>query len=192
MGVRTFLALDIDEAARGALTAAGGRFPCDESKIRWVEPANLHVTVKFLGDVPEGGVREVCEAVAEAAGRMGAFDFDVRGLRCVPPGGKVRMVWAGVDEPTGRLAEAFGQLEAALEPLGFPRERRSFQPHITLACVKFAPSPAALRAAAERHAETQFGGQRAAEVVVYGSQLTPQGPIYTAIARGRMGGEAGR
>jgi len=188
MVVRTFLALDIAEATRDALVAAAGELRDSRSKVRWVAPENLHVTVKFLGDVAEDDVRGVCDAVAEAARAVEPFDFHVRELRCMPPGGKVRMVWAGVDEPSGRLAELFGKLEAVLEPLGFPPERRSFSPHVTLGRVKFVGDPRALRAAAGRYAEEHFGAQRAEHVAVYRSELTGQGPIYSAMARPPIGG----
>ena len=191
MSVRTFLALDIDDAAREALTAAGGRFPCDESKIRWVEPVNLHVTLKFLGDVGEPDTDAICRAVAEAAAAVEPFEFGVRGLRCVPGGGKVRMVWACVHEPAGRMAMMFERIESALEPLGFPRERRRFNPHVTLGRVRSTRNAAALREAAGQYAETDFGDQRAQNVVTYTSELTPEGPIYTALARAPIGGGPG-
>ena len=187
MAIRTFLALDLEETIRGALVEAVGGLPEAGSKIRWVAPANLHVTVKFLGDVAEGDVDAVCGAVAEAAGRGEPFDFDVVGLRCIPAGGRLRMIWAGVREPTGRFDALFGQLESALTPLGFEPERRKFSPHVTLARVKSAPNAGGLRAAAGAHAETRFGTQRAAEVTVYSSRLTPDGPIYTPMARPRIG-----
>jgi len=98
----------------------------------------------------------------------------------------VQIIWADVHDPTGRMAAMFQAVEAALEPLGFPPERRDFHPHATLGRVKFARSVADLRAAARRHDRTDFGTQRAEAITVYSSQLTPQGSIYTAIARGRF------
>ena len=73
MAIRTFLALDLDEPIRRALADAAEDFPADGSKIRWVPPENLHVTVKFLGDVADGAVAEVCAAVREAAGGIAPF-----------------------------------------------------------------------------------------------------------------------
>ncbi|MGB2823375.1 MAG: RNA 2',3'-cyclic phosphodiesterase [Phycisphaerae bacterium] len=183
MAIRTFLALDIDASIRDRLTAAAREFPETGSKVRWVAPENLHVTLKFLGDVPEPDAADVCEAVVGLAGGVEPFDFDVAGLRCVPPAGKVRMVWADVAEPTRQMAAAFEKVESALGELGFPRERRGFHPHVTLGRVKFTRNAADLRAAADRHAGTLFGTQHARGIVVYRSELTPQGAIYTPMAQ---------
>jgi len=187
MAIRTFLALDLDEPIRRGLTDAAKEFPADGSKIRWVAPENLHVTAKFLGDVADGAVAEVCAAVREAAGGIAPFPFDVAGLRCVPPGRKMRMIWADAHDSSGEIIELFGALEGALEPLGFPRERREPRPHITLARIKFTRNADGLNAVARRYAPTTFGTQRAGEVVVYQSQLTPQGAVYTPMARQALG-----
>jgi 2'-5' RNA ligase len=187
MAIRTFLALDLDASLRDRLAAAARALPEAGSKIRWVAPENLHVTLKFLGDVPETDVADVCNAIGELAGRVEPFDFDVSHLCCIPPGGKVRMVWADVREPTGRMASVFEQAETALSRLGFPRERRGFRPHITLGRVKFTRNAAGLRAAAAQYADTLFGSQHAGEIVVYRSELTPRGSIYTPLARAHFG-----
>jgi 2'-5' RNA ligase len=189
MSIRTFLALDLDEAVRDGLLAAARDFPEADSKIRWVGRDNLHVTVKFLGDVPDADAAAVCEAVQHAGQAAEPFDFHVRGLRCVPPGRKVRMIWAGVREPTERFERLFEQLESALFDLGFPPEGRKFSPHVTLARVKSTRDAAGLCAAAARHAEADFGRVRAEQITVYASELTPRGPIYTPQARPRIGPE---
>lgn len=189
MAIRTFLALDLDAAIRDRLVEAVAEMPQAGAKLRWVARENLHVTVKFLGDVAEPGAAGVCEAVASAARAVRPFDFSVCGLRCVPPGGKVRMVWAEVDEPAGRMAAMFERLESALAELGFARERRGFHPHVTLGRVSFTRAAADLRAAAERWAQSDFGSVSASEIVVYQSDLAPRGPIYTALARVALAGQ---
>ena len=187
MAVRTFLALDLDDDIRKGLVAAQRRIGEKDAKINWVARQNLHVTLKFLGDVEDAMLEEVCRLVAEAAGRIETFEFDVRGVIAVPPGGRIRMVWAGVDDPTGRTAALFAEIEKALAGLGFRHENRRFQPHITLARVKHARDPRALREAAAPLAEQDFGAQRAEHVTVYTSQLTPTGPVYTPAARPPLG-----
>ena len=189
MAIRTFLALDLDAAIRDRLVEAVAEMPQAGAKLRWVARENLHVTVKFLGDVEEGDAAAACEAAAEAAAGIPPFEFTVRGLLCRPSGGRqLRMIWAGVDEPTGQLAAAFEALESALDPLGFPRERRAFHPHITLARIKSAPDPAAFRAAVRRHAETHFGTKAAEGFTVYQSDLRPTGPIYTPMTHAKFAG----
>jgi 2'-5' RNA ligase len=177
----------LDTPIRRAIAAAAEGLPADGAKVRWVEPQNLHLTMKFLGDVPDADVVSVCRAVEAAAGGLALLSFDVVGLECTPARGPVKMIWAGVRDPSGELAGAFGELEAAMEVLGFDVERRAFRPHITVGRVRYCPNPAALRHAAARLGDEEFGTQDADDIVVYSSQLTKEGPVYAAMAHCRLG-----
>ena len=189
MALRTFLALEIDEATRDALLKVQGSAGAGGAKINWVERQNLHVTMNFLGDVADDMIAKVCEIAAAVAADFEPFDFEVRGAVCVPPKGRqLRMIWANVDEPTGTLGRLYDGLATAFEGLGFRQEERAFKPHITLARVKYAPNADALRQAVEQLRETGFGQQHADELVVFSSRLTPDGPAYTAIAKVPLGG----
>ena len=187
MAIRTFLALDLDTPTRRAIVAAAGQLPVGGSKVRWVAPQNLHVTMKYLGDVPDADVIGICRAVEDAAVRLAPVAFDVGGLECTPPRGPVKMVWAGARESAGMLARTFAGLESAMEALGFDVERRAFRPHITVARLRYCDDPAGLRQATARLADREFGTQDAGEVVVYSSQLTKEGPVYAAMARCKLG-----
>ena len=188
MGVRTFLALDLDEAIRQRIVEAQQRIGQTDAKVKWVEPENMHVTLKFLGDVEEDKVGGVCDVVAEVAGGLEPFGFDVQGVLPVPPRGRqLRMLWVGVQEPTGRLAALHEQLDKALASLGFEAEGRRFAPHITLGRIKSAKDPAALRQAAAPLVEEPFGTQQAGQVTIYSSRLTPTGPIYTVLRGATLG-----
>jgi len=182
MSARTFIALDLDEIIRSRLADAGRKLDTGGAKIRWVDRANLHVTLQFLGDVEDEKLAEVCTAVERVAGQTTPFEFDVRGLLCIPPGGRARMIWGGVQDPVCGVAELYDQLSAALEPLGFTPEDRSFRPHVTVARIKYAPDPRRLRSAVAPLAERDFGMQHTDRVTVYTSELTPKGPIYTPVA----------
>jgi 2'-5' RNA ligase len=188
MAHRTFLALDLDEAARRRLARLRGELDDGRSKIGWVSPENLHVTLKFLGDVEDALLADVCRTIQDVAAGIEAFDFDVLGVQAVPDVGNLRMFWAGVLEPTGRLEILAGELESAFAGLGFKREDRAFKPHITLARVKFTRDPRALRAVTGRSAEERFGVCRAECVTVYTSELRKEGPVYTPIAKAPLGG----
>jgi 2'-5' RNA ligase len=184
MAIRTFLALGLNDATRQRLVRAVADLPVGEAKVRWVESENLHVTMKFLGDVGDADAASVCRVVAAAAGTTEPFDFQVRGIQAVPARGNLSMFWAGVADSEGRMAAMFEVVEAALAELGFPREQREFRPHVTLGRVKYARDGRALRAEAARMAEADFGRVAADEVVVYSSRLTPDGPVYTPMGRG--------
>lgn len=194
MPQRTFLALDLEEATLDRLEIARRGLDSPGAGARWVARESLHLTLRFLGDVPDEILAQVCDLAAGGAGFVKPFEYEVRGLVAVPPAGPLRMIWAGVEDPTGRLAELQAHLAAAMTGLGLREEERGFRPHITLARVKsMAPqgrdgqAAQALRQETKAYAETSFGSQFAEEVVVYGSQLTPKGPIYTPISRAPLG-----
>ena len=186
MAVRTFLALPLDESivrllmeAQRSLAAAGGR-------VRWVESENLHLTIKFLGDVEDEHLNDVCRVAEETASQTEPFEFSVRGLLSVPPAGQMRMVWARINEPTGRLERMHALLEQAYADLGFKVENRAFQAHLTLGRVKSGQNVIRLRTAVAGFAETDFGVQPTEELVVFSSELTPNGPIYSPLKKARL------
>lgn len=186
MSVRTFLAVETDEAARRQLVRAAEKIDDRAAKIRWVAAENLHVTLKFLGEVAEADVAEVCRAAARAAAEIEAFDFQVVGMTCVPPSGRLQMIWAGAADPTARMAALQSLLEDRLARLGFQEERRAFRPHITMARIKHCPSPKSIREAASAFARTDFGTVHCGELVVFSSKLTPDGPVYAPLARAKL------
>ncbi|MFP4355658.1 MAG: RNA 2',3'-cyclic phosphodiesterase [Phycisphaerae bacterium] len=189
MAIRTFLAIDINKAVGKSLRAVDDALAGLEAKIKPVAPANRHVTVKFLGDVEDARVNDVCRAAADIAGQVRPFEFQVGPALTVPPAGrKLKMVWAEVSETTGRLRQIGDACEESFEKLGFPRQRRPFRPHITLARVKFCRDPQPVRQAIEQLATTVFGRCLASQLTVYSSLLTRSGPVYQAMARCDLGG----
>jgi len=188
MGVRTFVALDLDEAILDALDEVHAKLDDPGAKIRWVATSNIHVTMQFLGDVEDGMTREVCETAARAARQIPPFDFEIRGVVCVPPSGQIRMIWANVLDTSGRMGELHDVLAGEMKALGFEGEKRRFKPHLTLGRVKYVPDPRGFRETAKGYQDARFGIQHADELVTYSSQLRPDGPVYSALDRAPLGG----
>ena len=115
--------------------------------VRWPDPANLHLTLKFLGEVPDGDVPGVCEAARRAATRSAPFSFALRGLGCFPPKGPARIVWAGVEPQGDGLLECQKAVEDEMAELGFRREGRAYSPHLTIGRVRQGHDTRELRAA---------------------------------------------
>ena len=158
------------------------------AKLGVVRAENLHVTLNFLGDLDDGRLERVCEAVGEVAAKSTPFEFTVGGVQCKPPRGIPRIVWVDVDDPSGGLCLLQENLTTAMEALGFPRERRAYRPHVTLARVRYAGDSAALRSAVQQEEQADFGKQIGQEVMVYLSELRPGGPVYAPAARVTLGG----
>jgi 2'-5' RNA ligase len=180
--VRLFLAVDFDDGLRRALGKAQERLGRVGAHVKWVERENLHLTVKFIGEVPMLQTREICDAAGSLLKDVPAFTLTVRGAGRFPERGLPRVVWAGVEEPSGNLERACRALNDGLAPLGVPRENRRFSPHLTLGRVRGPERAADLDAALEELAGTEFGFQTIDEVALKQSEPGRAGPTYTDVA----------
>jgi RNA 2',3'-cyclic 3'-phosphodiesterase len=185
--IRTFLAIELDEHIKNQLVKAQHSLGEIDAHVRWVEPENLHLTVKFLGYVRDEELPKICDVAEAVVGMIEPFDFSIEGLTSAPPTGQMRMVWARIDEPTGRLQKMYEMLEDAFDSMGFKRENRLFHPHMTLGRVKSGRNVNQLRAAVADFADADFGIVGVDELVVFASELTGEGPIYSPLRRAPLG-----
>ncbi|MGC9515800.1 RNA 2',3'-cyclic phosphodiesterase [Methanocrinis sp.] len=175
-GIRSFVAVDLPASIRDGIAKVQEEI--DLPGVRLVKPGLIHVTIKFLGDVPPSKVGRVVEALEGV--KRPAFTAKVRGVGAFP-GRSIRVVWIGVE---GEFEGLFRAVEEALSPLGFDRERRRFTAHATIARVA-RPSPETTGLLASKLApyrEIDLGEFRADEFILKKSTLTPGGPIYEDVA----------
>jgi 2'-5' RNA ligase len=162
-----------------ALQAAGA-----PRLVTWVAPANIHLTLKFLGETPLTQCAVIAEALSDVAGLHSQFTLYTTGLGCFPNPRKPRVIWAGLGGDIDALLRLHQSVERALAQLGHPPEQRSFSPHLTLGRVRRDASRAELERlgivignsappAPVRWAVT--------ELSLYRSELKPGGPIYTSL-----------
>jgi len=156
--------------------------------VRWVRADNLHLTLKFLGNVDETIIHEVSAAVEATAGEFGTFDMALSGLGMFPPGGAPRVIWCGLEEPTGTLERLYYALNATLAPYAERDEHRRFSPHITLGRVRSPRRREDLGRLVEENRNVEIGPQSVEAVTVMMSELTPRGPIYTPLSTAPLGG----
>ena len=186
--IRTFVAVETSEAVRRraeelieSLRAAG-------AEVKWVERQNMHLTLKFLGDVPSSEVADVCQAVQSVAAQARPLEVQLRGAGAFPSAGRPRTVWLAVAAGEEELASLHRGVEKSLVKLGYPKEGRRFEPHLTLGRVRSGgPAAAELGKLLKQQADFDAGRFSVAEAVVFSSQLTPKGPIYTALCRAPLG-----
>lgn len=180
--VRAFIGIDIDEAVRQKLAAAQDQLQATGAQLKLVEAPNIHVTMKFLGEVSEDKIGAVAEALKRAAARTGQFDIGVKGIGVFPNLRYIRVVWAGVAEGGNEVIGLQQKIDRELQPFGF-RSERDFVPHLTIARVKSAKQKERLASFIKKMADTEFGLTRAQAVELKQSKLTPKGPIYSTLAR---------
>jgi len=169
--MRLFIAIEIDDDVRQRLAEAQRLLAAVPCKVKWVEPRNLHLTLKFLGEVPDHHARAIADAMTRAAREAKPFEMKVAGVGTFPPKGVPRVVWAG--------AEAM--------QVGHEREKRAFHPHLTLGRVKGREGSRELRALMESLEARDFGTCRVGEVVLMQSTLSPAGPTYTPLHHAPLG-----
>jgi 2'-5' RNA ligase len=185
--VRTFIAIDVAKSVRDRLIALQETLARAGTEVKWVEPENLHVTLLFLGEVGMEEVPEVCRVVADGAGRHGAFPMAVESAGCFPNPRRPRVLWAGIGRGTQEVCALHDALEGPLQELGcYRREERAYTPHITLGRVKSDRPTDKLAAALAKQAGWKGGETAVGELLVMGSELTPQGPRYTVLSRAKL------
>jgi 2'-5' RNA ligase len=156
------------------------------ARLRVVEPEKIHITLKFLGNVDEGVVPSIVEVMRRSVEGIESFRVHLRGSGAFPSLRAPRVLWVGVQdgEPLITLAQ---RLEKGLSDLGFPREKRRFTPHITVARVKGPGRRERLARIMEGYREEIFGEQLVEDIRLKRSQLRPEGAVYTELARVPLG-----
>jgi 2'-5' RNA ligase len=156
-----------------------------------VAAGNLHLTVKFLGQVDEGRSEAIIGALTRSVAGVGAFDTEVVGLGAFPSAARPRVVWAGVTVGASAMGDLARRVDDALAALGFSREARPFSPHITLGRVRRPERAPALTEALRGAAGRPFGRLRVARTSLMRSELSPRGARYTELAAASLGGAGG-
>lgn len=187
--LRTFVAVEINAAIRKEAVALIDALSGTMADAKWVEPENLHVTLKFLGDVHEREIAEVCQAVAQGAAQIEPFDLEIRGAGAFPTAARPRAVWLGAGEGESQMIRLHDHIEAALAELGYREEHRRYQTHVTIGRVRgVGPAIAELGRQIAEYAEFEAGRLNVQKVTVFSSELTSDGPIYEVLGRLPLGG----
>jgi 2'-5' RNA ligase len=179
--MRLFVALDLPDEVRDAVRELIAKLRPLCKSARWVRPEGMHVTLKFIGDVPAEKLDPIRAALAGVQSSA-PFEIHFRGVGFFPRERGPRVVWCGI-EASANLAELAASVERALVPLGIAREERDFRPHVTLA--RFASSPDGIGKLVERAEELKsldLGMARETEFHLYESALKPSGAEYKKLA----------
>ncbi len=185
--VRTFVAVEISEAVRAAAAKVIRQMAKWDAAVKWVDTQNMHLTLKFLGEVASVELPDICRAVEQAAAEVQGFTFEVGGVGAFPKLQRPRTVWLGVTSGADQLAQLQRSIEKGLKKLGYPPENRRFSPHLTLGRVKHpGPELEELSELIKSLADQPGGTTEVDEVTVFSSELTREGPIYQALAHAAL------
>lgn len=182
MAIRSFVALELTDEVREQLAVLLQRLQRTSAAVKWVEPENLHLTLKFLGEVPEEQIELVGKTLKAVAQATEPFSFTVKGVGGFPDLRRPRVLWVGV-EALQALIKLQQLVEKAMEQLGFPPEYRVYHPHITIGRVKTVTGIEKVREILREYADVKFGEVLASHLTLFRSDLSREGPTYTPLAK---------
>jgi 2'-5' RNA ligase len=133
--MRLFIAIEISAEIKAELTKIVDKLKEAAAEVKWVRPEGMHLTLKFLGEVEEGR-KGVVENILEKISTTKSFTVTFQGLGAFPNLNNPRVIWVGIEKGKEELKKINGELETQLETVGFPKEERGFEPHLTLGRVK--------------------------------------------------------
>lgn len=146
-------------------------------KIKWVDPANIHITLAFLGDIEEERIKAATIVLSKICSDFSRFSFHISGMGLFRNFQNPRIIWAGIDN-ADELSGINGLIVRGLRDTGFNLEERPFSPHITLARIKYVKDKSLLMETLERYSDTDFQDVDVKEVILFESILRPEGPLY--------------
>ncbi len=196
--IRAFIAIPLPDSLLKRLAALQRKLEMQvpDRSVRWVRAEGIHLTLKFLGDTRTEKLPDIEQSLAAVARHVPTCSFTVGELGCFPAGASAptgrrpnprrpRVVWVGVQEPTGRLAALQDAIEEVVAPFGYPPERRGFTPHLTLGRVHRRASRSDADQVGEAVASTTVGTLAQVSVEHFAlirSVLEPSGATYTTLA----------
>ena len=178
--IRSFLAFDIENAeVKRKLASAQSLLVQTGADLKLVETENIHVTMRFLGNVTSSMVEKVFEDMKKV--QFTPFNVHIKGLGVFPDLHYPRVVWAGITEGADQLNNIFAQLEPSLRSLGFAPDSKGFSPHLTIARVRSGKNKPQLGEFITRNAGYDFGTIRAECFRLKKSLFSPKGPVYSTL-----------
>lgn len=179
--MRSFIAIELPEKVKSALTELQRELKQCKADIRWVKPDNIHLTLKFLGDTDEKSLDSIVEELKAACSGYKRFDLETRGVGVFPDMRAPRVLWVGISD-NDSLTGLQKSIEDGLAKLGFTTEKRRFRPHLTIGRFRSFSGKEGLYDKIEGYKNLSLGLIEVKSIFLIKSELTPSGAEYTKIA----------
>ncbi len=181
--IRSFIAIELNETIKNLLARLQTDLKKSDADVRWVQPHNIHLTLKFLGDVHENRLNDVGNTIETSLQGVKAFSFELSELGAFPKIESPRIVWIGVGTGATQIQEIVRRLEEALSATGFSKEKRDFTAHLTLGREKSSINRLALIKALRMKTSFLPISQSVNEIILFKSTLTSSGAVYEVLRR---------
>jgi 2'-5' RNA ligase len=175
---RGFIAIDIDVSSK--IIQFQNEINKTGANVKLVEPKNIHITLKFLGDTEEALLEKIEKIMENAVKSIDPFNIQLKGTGVFPNQNYIKVVWIGMDKGE-QIGDIAGKIDESLSKLGFEREKRGFSSHLTIARVRNAKNKEKLVRTIEKYNEVEFAEIKVNSITLKKSELTPKGPIYTTL-----------
>lgn len=190
MSIRSFLAFEVPPVMKEALTGVLEDAGRTRLNVRWVKVDNIHLTMVFMGNIREEDLPGVRTAVAPVCSRYGPFDVSLRSLGFFPNARRPRVIWIGLDGDIERLSLLRDDLQTALEPFGLKKEKRKFQPHLTIGRFRNpGRSDSSCEDTLARYEDFRGSVCELDELILFKSDLKPGGAEYTRLDSWKLSGD---
>ncbi len=188
--IRTFIAVEISPSVKARAGDLIDKLRVAAAEINWVRPQQMHLTLKFLGDVSDTETPDICRVVDEVAASFEPFEITCRRVGAFPNLRDARTLWIGIEDGAEELQRLQAEIENALKAkLGYGKEQRGFHPHLTIGRVKreLPGGRGELTQLLEKHANFDADLSIIDEVVTFASFLGRSGPTHDALGRSELG-----
>ncbi len=185
--VRAFVAVEIPESAKSFLDGLGSDLKRVGADVKWVRPEGIHLTLKFLGDIRSDRIPVFERDLGPMFSEFRPFEIRISGVGAFPNLRRPRVIWTGLDDPSGGLMPLAGRVEDVFLVHGFKREKRGFNPHLTIGRVRSGRGQDELVEAVRQRMDMLGPGFLIESAVLFQSILRPTGAVYSALCRFPLG-----
>ena len=179
--IRAFIAIELPAKIAQELEKIQDKLKDETNKITWVKPENIHLTIKFLGDIETNKIDSIAKVLEDAADNLSSFKISIKGVGAFPTIENPRVLWVGIEEDDTNVSQLYNNLEHGLTTLGFEKEQRAFKPHLTLGRIKFLKDKRTLKQHLEKVAGINLGKFEVGSFYLFKSKLTPEGAVHTKL-----------
>jgi len=185
--LRSFLAIELPESILRRIGEVQRDLKSSRADVRWVGPQNIHLTLKFFGNIEESKINSIAQSIEEPARNISPIWISVRGMGAFPSLKNPRVIWIGLHDEKKVLISFQKQLDGEFQKIGFQPEDRPFHPHLTLGRMRSNRGKDELVKEMEKYREEEFGSFQADKIILFKSDLKPEGAIYTRLEEVKLG-----
>lgn len=179
--VRAFIAIEISDKTKGNLRNIIAKLMEVKADVKWVSPLNLHITLKFLGNIKYDEIAKISDIIKESSSDIGPFNLYIEGLGAFPDLKRPRTIFVNIKDEHNNLSILYSKLEDRLSYLGMKKESRKFIPHLTIGRARSQKYTDKLANLIETHKNDFMGKEEVDSLVLMMSELLPEGPKYTKL-----------